>query len=154
MKIAGWCSVFLLLMILAFSCKSTKVDTQGLRGQVYWLEGNQMPQMVEEGKKMDRPGKKEVARTLRIHELTHINQARLGDYLFGDIETPLVAEVETDDEGRFSVELPIGKYSIFTVEESGYFANVFDLDSYINPVEVKEGEWTQADILVNYEAAY
>ena len=103
---------------------------------------------------MERPGKKEVDRTLRIHELTHINQARLGDYLFGDIETPLVAEVETDDEGRFSVELPIGKYSIFTVEESGYFANVFDLDSYINPVEVKEGEWTQADILVTYEAAY
>ena len=113
-----------------------------------------MPQMAEEGKKVDRPGKKGVARTIRIHELTHINQARLGDYLFGDIETPLVAEVETDGEGRFSIELPIGKYSLFTVEESGYFANIFDLDSYINPVEVKKGEWTEANILVNYEAAY
>ena len=154
MKITRLSAIFLLLGIVAFSCKSAKIDTQGVRGQVFWLEGNQMPQMVEEGKKMDRPGKKEVARTLRIHELTHINQARLGDYLFGDIETPLVVEVETDEEGRFSVELPIGKYSIFTVEESGYFANIFDLDSYINPFEVKEGEWTQADILINYQAAY
>lgn len=154
MKIPGLCSVFLLLTILTFSCKSAKIDTQGLRGQVYWLEGNQMPQMVDEGKEVERSEKKGVARTLRIHELTHINQARLGDYLFGDIETPLVAEVETDDHGRFSVELPVGKYSVFTVEESGYFANIFDLDSYINPIEVEKGEWTHADILVNYEAAY
>src|SRR5690554_222685 len=154
MKIDGLSIIFLFLTILAFSCKSTKIDTQGLRGQVFWLEGNQMPQMAEEGKKVDRPGKKGVARTIRIHELTHINQARLGDYLFGDIETPLVAEVETDEQGRFSVELPVGKYSVFTVEESGYFANIFDLDSYINPIEVEKGEWTQADILVNYEAAY
>jgi len=154
MKIAGLCSVFLLLTILTFSCKSVKTDTQGIMGQVYWLEGNQMPQMVEEGKEVQRPEKKGAARTIRIHQLTHINQARLGDYLFGDIETPLVAEVETDDQGRFSVELPVGKYSVFTVEESGYFANIFDLDSYINPIEVEKGEWTQADILVNYEAAY
>ena len=154
MKITRLCSIFLLVGIIAFSCKSAKIDTQGVRGQVFWLEGNQMPQMVAEGEEVDRIEKKRVARTIRIHELTHINQARLGDYLFGDIETPLVVEVETDEEGRFSVELPIGKYSIFTVEESGYFANIFDLDSYVNPVEVKKGAWTEADILVNYEAAY
>ena len=113
-----------------------------------------MPQIVEEGQVSSRPEKKGVKRTLRIHELTHINQARLGDALFGDIETPLVAEVETDESGNFSVELPIGRYSIFTIEENGYFANIVDLDSYINPFEVKEGEWTQANILINYKAAY
>ncbi len=143
-----------LLLALAFSCKTAKKDGQGIQGQVFWLEGNQMPQMMEDGKTSAKPAKKGVRRTVKIHELTHINQARLGDALFGDIETPLVREVQTDESGHFSVELPPGRYSIFTVEENGHFANILDLDSYINPFEVKEGEWTQADILINYQAAY
>lgn len=145
---------FIILMALAFSCKTAKKDGQGIQGQVFWLEGNQMPQIAKEGENVERPAKKGVKRTVKIHELTHINQARLGDALFGDIETPLVKEIETDESGNFSVELPVGRYSIFTVEEDGHFANILDLDSYINPFEVKEGEWTQADILINYQAAY
>ena len=154
MKNIKICLFFLILACFAISCKSNKRDTQGIQGQVFWIEGNQMPQVLEEGKISDREGKKGVKRTLRIHELTHINQARLGDALFGDIETPLVAEVETDEEGKFSVELPAGKYSVFTEEENGYFANIFDLDSFINPLEVQNGKWTQADILINYQATY
>lgn len=145
---------FIILLAVVFSCRTAKKDGQGIQGQVFWLEGNQMPQMAKEGEMIERPAKKGVKRTLKIHELTHINQARLGDALFGDIETPLVIEIETDESGNFSVELPAGKYSIFTVEEAGHFANILDLDSYINPFEVKEGEWTQADILINYQAAY
>lgn len=145
---------FILLLALVFSCKTSKKDGQGIQGQVFWLEGNQMPQAVENGKIPQRPAKRGVKRTLKIHELTHINQARLGDALFGDIETPLVKQIETDESGNFSVELPPGRYSIFTVEENGHFANILDLDSYINPFEVREGEWTPADILINYQAAY
>lgn len=147
-------AVFIVIAAFAFSCKTKKMEGQGIQGQVFWVEGNQMPKIVEEGDEPDQPEKKGVKRVLRIHELTHINQASLGDALFGDIETPLVAEVETDESGRFSVALPPGKYSVFTVEEKGYFANIFDLDSYINPIEVKENAWTQADILINYAAFY
>jgi len=146
--------VFTILVTVAISCKTAKKDGQGIQGQVFWLEGNQMPQVANEGEIVERPAKRGVKRTIKIHELTHINQARLGDALFGDIETPLVKEIETDESGNFSVELPAGKYSIFTVEEEGHFANILDLDSYINPFEVKEGEWTQADILINYQASY
>jgi hypothetical protein len=146
--------IFLIMALFTFSCKTNKVDTQGIQGQVFWIEGNQMPQVMEKAEISGGAEKTAAQRVLRIHELTHINQARLGDALFGDIETPLIAEVETDEEGKFSVELPAGKYSIFTVEENGYFANIFDLDSYINPFQVLKGEWTQADILINYKAAY
>lgn len=146
--------IFLILAFFVFSCKSSKRDTQGIQGQVFWIEGNQMPQVLEEGEISDREHKEGVKRTIRIHELTHINQAKLGDALFGEIETPLVAEVETDEEGKFSVELPAGKYSVFTEEETGYFANIFDLDSFVNPFEVQNGKWTQADILINYQATY
>ena len=154
MKALKSIAFFIILFAMALSCKTAKKDGQGIQGQVFWLEGNQMPQMAKEGEIVERPVKKGVKRIIKIHELTHINQARLGDALFGDIETPLVKEIETDDSGNFSVELPAGKYSIFTVEEDGHFANILDLDSYINPFEVKEGEWTQADILINYQAAY
>ncbi|HLU89220.1 MAG TPA: carboxypeptidase-like regulatory domain-containing protein [Cyclobacteriaceae bacterium] len=142
----------LILLILLGSCKSSQMSGQGIQGQVFWVAGNQMPQANDRG--VNPEEKVPVQRTLRIHELTHINQARLGDALFGDIETPLIEEVKTDEEGRFSVKLPAGRYTVFTVEKSGYFANVFDLDSYINPYEVKEGEWTKAEILINYEGAY
>jgi len=144
----------LVLTAVLFSCKTAKKDGQGIQGQVFWLEGNQMPQIAKEGEIIDRPAKQGVKRTIKIHALTHINEARLGDALFGDIETPLIKEIETDEMGHYSVELPPGKYSIFTVEEEGHFANILDLDSYINPFEVKEGEWTQADILINYQASY
>lgn len=113
-----------------------------------------MPQISENGHTGNKPPKEGVKRVIKIHELTHINEARLGDYLFGEIETPLVSTIETDDKGNFEIELPTGKYSLFTVEEKGYFANVFDLDSYIFPVEVEENSWTQVEILIDYEAAY
>lgn len=98
--------------------------------------------------------KQPVKRTIRIHALTHINEANLGDYLFGDIETPLITEVETDESGRFEVKLPPGKYSLFTMEEKGYFANIFDLDSYIHPVTVEKNQWKKTEITIDYEASY
>lgn len=131
------------------------MNNQGIQGNVYWIEGNQMPQASQEAPSSLPPSaKKAVKRTIHIHQLTHINQASLGDYLFGNIETPLVASIETNEEGEFSIELPPGKYSIFTVEENGYFASVFDLDSYIHPVEVEKGEWSRVAITINYEASF
>ncbi|EON75362.1 hypothetical protein ADIS_4066 [Lunatimonas lonarensis] len=78
----------------------------------------------------------------------------VGDFLIGSIQTPRIAELETDENGRFEIELPIGAYSVFTVEEEGYFANVFDQYNHVNPIQVKEGEWTFLEIVVNYLAVY
>lgn len=99
-------------------------------------------------------GKVPVKRTIHIHELTHINEAILGDYLFGTISTPLVAAVATDDEGEFHVRLPAGKYSLFTVEANGYFASIFDLDSYIHPIIVEDNKWSKVEIIIDYEASF
>lgn len=44
----------------------------------------------------------------------------------------------------------MGRYSLFTVEENGYFANIDDLDSFIQPVKVNSGEWEEHDIIINY----
>ena len=140
---------------LLYGCKAERVDTQGIVGQVYWIEGNLMPTVTDNGEEIPKKPKREkVKRTLRIYERTHINQATMEGTLFTNIETPLVAEIETEEDGSFVVGLSPGQYSIFTVEEKGYFASVYDLDSFIQPIEVKNGEWTTTEILINYKAAY
>ncbi|QDH77838.1 carboxypeptidase regulatory-like domain-containing protein [Echinicola soli] len=143
------------IAVLLCGCKAQRVDTQGVVGQVYWIEGNQMPTITDgDNVTPAKPERKKVKRTIRIYERTHINQATMGDHLFKDIETPMIAEIETEEDGSFAIGLAPGAYSIFTVEENGYFANVYDLDSYIQPVEVKENEWNNIQILINYKAAY
>ncbi len=174
--------IFLLSLLVSFlisSCKSSRKAPQtskqteaqpseketpktpstpsgeGIQGHVYWIAGNQMPQATESEDASPSGSKKQpVKRTIRIHELTHINEASLGDYLFGDIETPLITEIETDESGHFQVKLPPGKYSLFTIEEKGYFANVFDLDSFIHPVTVEKNQWEKTEITIDYQASY
>ena len=154
-KFSSLTYVCILSLFLFSSCKTNKISTQGIKGQIFWVEGNQMPQAKSEGSTSVSPAaKRPVKRTIQIHQLTHINEASLGDYLFGNIETPLVASVETNNEGEFSVKLPPGKYSIFTVEENGYFASIFDLDSYIHPVKVEENEWSKIEITIDYKASF
>src|SRR5690606_5489271 len=89
--------VFTILVTVAISCKTAKKDGQGIQGQGFWLERNKRPQVANEGEIVERPAKRGVKRTIRIHEPTHINQARLGDALLDDIETPFVKEIETDE---------------------------------------------------------
>lgn len=140
---------------LVISCRSPKEKAQGIHGQLFWVEGNLMPQASEEGtgpvEKILRQG---VQRTLKIHSLTHVDQLSIGDYLIGNIQTPEITSILTETDGSYRIELPIGKYSLFTVEQDGFFANTFDSENHINPVEVKAGEWSRFDIIINYKAVY
>ncbi|GGZ35937.1 hypothetical protein GCM10007049_31520 [Echinicola pacifica] len=147
-------SAFACFFLLISSCNVQRVDTQGIVGQVYWLEGNQMPTVGEPSGTDNRPKREKVKRTIRIYERTHISQAKMGDQLFTEIETPMLAEIETEEDGSFAIGLPPGVYSLFTVEENGLFANIYDLDSYIQPVEVLADEWNDIQLLINYKAAY
>ena len=148
-------SISILFVLVLASCKTNKISSQGIKGKVFWIEGNQMPQASNDTSQF-KPlsARSPIKRTIHVHELTHINEAALGDYLFGTIETPLVATVETNDEGEFNVKLPVGKYSLFTVEPNGYFASIFDLDSYIHPIMVEENKWSKVEIIIDYKASY
>jgi hypothetical protein len=124
---------------------------QGIQGQILWEAGNQMPSP-------DAPpssGRRGVERTVYIYELTNSSQTTSQDGVFHTaIQTKLITQVKTDANGNFAVQLKPGRYSLFTKEEKGLYANLFDGEMNIFPVEVKEGEVTTVEFLVNYNAFY
>ncbi|MCC9166408.1 carboxypeptidase regulatory-like domain-containing protein [Pontibacter harenae] len=124
---------------------------EGITGKVLWQSGNQMPSP-------DAPqsrSKRGVQRTLYIYELTNSSQTTTTDGVFHtNIQTDLVTQVATAADGSFTVSLKPGRYSLFTKEENGLYANLFDGENNIFPVEVKKGELTNVEFLINYNAHY
>lgn len=123
----------------------------GIKGHVYLVTGNQMPSP-------DEPPSlpKGTKTTLYIYELTNINQAaREGMTVFyTNISTKPVKQVETADDGSFSVRLKPGRYSLFVKKGDLFYSSVFDAQNNIHPVDVVKGKMTEEDFRVNYDAVY
>lgn len=134
---------------LVVSCKTVK--TQGILGTVQWISGNQMPGPGT-SKKQPIHG---IAREVRIYPATFIHQAQSKDGSFySDAIGKPVMTIQSASDGTFKATLPPGKYSIFTKEERGLFANQYDGEGCINCVEVRANEFTEITIKVDYNAAY
>ena len=141
----------LLLPLALISCKAMDADNieQGIKGQVRWFEGNLMPSPG-----VAAPEGKPVKRTVLIYEVTNMDDLTGEGSVYTAVGTKKVAEVETDKEGNFAIALDAGKYSLFTKEEGGYFANSFDGANNINVVTVEEGKVTTRNIKIDYQASY
>jgi len=124
---------------------------QGIAGKIIWESGNQMPSP-------DAPrstGRRGVKRAVYIYGLTNGTQATTTEGVFhANIQTKLITQVESDANGYFEVSLAPGRYSIFTKEEQGLYANLFDGENNIFPVEVKKEQVTTVEFLINYAATY
>lgn len=124
---------------------------QGITGQVLWKSGNQMPSPDAPPPSKGRG----VQRIVYVYELTNGNQATTTDGVFHtNIQTDLVTQVATDADGNFAVSLAPGKYSLFTKEENGLYANLFDGEMNIFPVEVQRGQVINVEFVINYKASY
>ncbi|WP_157359714.1 carboxypeptidase regulatory-like domain-containing protein [Algoriphagus mannitolivorans] len=145
--------MFFLATILAFSqCKPLQPEGEGIKGTITWLEGNQMPMISDSGETREKP--KAVQRKVLIYPLLKFSDLKLNEGLFEPPRINPIAEVESDAQGKYSVSLSPGRYSVFTQEEGGLFAGIFDGEGNVMPVTVKEGQWTLLDIQVNYKAAF
>ena len=122
---------------------------QGIRGQVLWFSGNQMP-----GPGRELAPELGIKREIHIYELTTMEDVRQEETFFSDIQTRLVTTFFSKDNGRFKVRLPPGRYSVFVKEPKGLFANLFMGNGEINPVTVEEKRFTWMTITIDYEAAY
>ncbi len=147
-----------IVILLTFTaCKSMKTEAQGVSGKVTWLEGNQMPTIKSEDQKSnssERIKGKPVVRVIKVYPLVNMADASLEDGLFQSIAGEPIAEVKSDENGDYSLRLPPGKYSLFTVEQDGLFANNFDGNGNIEPLIVKKGEWVIRDLVINYKAYF
>lgn len=139
---------------LLTSCKPYKPEDQGIIGTITWIEGNQMPMMTEDGKSDEKPSSTPIQRKVRVYPLIKFSDLKMEDGLFTGLAEKPITEVESDENGKYSIQLSPGRYSLFVVEENGLFANIFDGEGNVQPVTVKEDEWTLLDVVVNYKAVY
>lgn len=146
--------VILIAVLLSMSCKPYKPDGQGITGTITWIEGNQMPMMIEDGKADEKPSPTPIQRKIRVYPLIKFSNLKMEDGLFTGLAEKPITEVETDKNGKYAIQLSPGRYSLFVVEENGLFANIFDGEGNVQPVTVKENEWTLLDVEVNYKAVY
>ena len=145
--------IFFVGMFL-ISCKAYKPEGQGIIGTVTWVEGNQMPTISDSESTPDRISPKPIKRTIQIYPLLKFEDLKVEDGLYTAVAAEPLQTVETDEKGKYSLQLDPGRYSVLVVEEGGLFASIFDGESHVQPVTVKENEWTLLDIEVNYKATY
>ncbi len=157
---SGAMKVFFTLLGIYFlqtSCVSTQKASdavtidQGIRGKVVEKTGNQMPSP-------DAPESdgRALKTTVYVYESTNISQVdRVGTSSFYTaIHTKLVKTVESDEQGRFVLELPAGNYSLFTRIKDRFYANSFDARNNIAPVSVMEGKVSEVNITISATAVY
>ena len=124
---------------------------QGIEGHVFRISGNQMP---SPDTKTYPP--KGIKTTLYIFDLTNLTQVTRQDQsvFYSSVKTKLVKKIITDSTGYFKVELPAGRYSLFTKKGTLFFANWFDGNNNIAPVQVFPEKMTSVEFKIDYDAHY
>ena len=153
--ILAFMGVFCSCIQTATSKKETLPITQGIRGKVEIREGNFMPGPDRTNPKAIRaPQGQPAIRELFIYERTKQSQVKANGVFYADIQTKLITTVKSKADGTFQVSLKPGIYSLFSKEPGGLFANQMDGEGYIFPVEVKAGEVTEVEFIIDYNASY
>ena len=150
---------FLIFSLLLFSCVSvaqTPSDPiqQGILGTVVVREGNHMPSPDQKDKLRPNSKKKSLPRELLIYELTNLSQVKSNGGFYTDLKTKPVAKAVADTDGIFQVYLKPGRYSVFSQEPQGLYANQLDGNGNIFPVEVVADRLTLVEFMIDYNASY
>jgi len=150
-NLAFLCTVTL---VLIFSCAPRKHSlsamNEGLKGQVTFISGNQMP-----GPGVIKGQSTGVKRKVRIYALTTAADAEGTAPLFKAVHAKLLATVETDAAGFFQCRLKAGTYSVFTEEADGMlFSALSDGNGGLSPVEIQPNHITTYNIQINNQAVY
>ena len=151
-------NIVVFICFLALACvnqptqKLQKQIQQGITGQVIWLEGNLMPSIDHPDTKARRG--KPVVREIHVYKLTNVKETESRNGFFTKIKGNLIKKSGSNESGYFSIQLPVGEYSIFIKEEQGLYANLFDGNNNINPVVVNKDKVTEIQVKVDYKAVY
>lgn len=123
---------------------------QGLCGTVIFKSGNLQP-----GPDRTLPKGLPVVREVLIYELTTQNQVQAnGEGFYTEVKSKLVKTAKSGKDGKFCVALPVGLYSVFVREEQGLYANQFDSDNHIFPVEIRKNRKSTITFEITYAAVF
>ncbi len=126
--------------------------TQGIWGRVRFWEGDFMPSIGGRSSGTITPIEREVwiFQATRFDSVVGAGDGRF----FKQILTEFVARVRSNTSGFYQVSLPPGKYSVFVVEGSLYYANGTDSAGHLVPGVVMAGAVTEVPVEITYKAAY
>lgn len=136
------------LFIIFFSI-TAHAQRQGIKGQLYWVYGNQMP-----GPEKNHIPRQGIAREIYVYELTSLPYVEMQDGFYKKVHNRFVKSVFSKPDGSFKVKLPPGRYSVFVKENKGLFANIFDSENNISPVTVERRKYSWITITIDYQAVY
>jgi len=131
---------------------SLKQQSQGIRGTVVRLSGNQMPTVGDDTTRTNPP--QPVQTTIWVFSgRIPSNSSPKWSVKEASQHANLLNKVTSDSEGNFFVELSPGEYTIFAEYDSNLYLNSFLGDGSYEPVQVNEGKITEIN-LVNTEDAF
>lgn len=124
---------------------------QGICGTVVMKRGNYMPSP-------DRPAPKgqPAEREVLIFPLLNMSQVEAGDNGFINSvgEAKLIKTVKSGKDGKFCVSLPVGQYSVLVREPKGLYANLFDTQNNIFPVNVQKNRRSDVRVEISHQAVF
>lgn len=129
--------------------------TEGLAGTVIFTEGNCMPQPVDDEEMESSCLRYPVSRVVQIREYTHRSKTEhQGGGFHTNVQTKLIAKVQTDAAGFFEVDLPPGNYSLFIKEQGSLYANLWNSEGFIQAATVTEGDAVFVTLDITHSAYY
>lgn len=135
--------IMALSFVLAF-------QVQGIEGIARRPSGNHMPSpRIHPGPPAG------VKATICVFSLTNVSQVKTADDAgrYTAVLTRPIRRIDTDDSGRFRIELPPGIYSVFTKKGNLFYATRRDEKNNIAPVEVLPGKMTRVECSVESDHA-
>lgn len=127
--------------------------TQGAWGTVSSIEGNCMPTVPACNSCCSNCP---VQRTVRIYKYTLRSNASPNPNntsFYDAFNSPLIAEVHTDNNGFFQANLPAGQYSIAIIENGKLYCNSIDGAGGLGSFSVLTGT-TNINVAMTYKATF
>jgi len=126
---------------------------QGVYGYVKFCEGDFMPLYPPVGNVGTiRP----VERSIVVHLATRfdaVNQVGSPEFC-SEIPTLRVAQTRSNAQGFFQVELSLGTYSLFVIENLLFYAQATDENGYLSSITVSRDSLSYVELNITYKATF
>ena len=135
-------------LVMASGCAR---DTVRVTGEVLRIRGNQMPSP-------DLPDPVYPGVKTKIYFFQPVSVAAASPVnqggMYGRINGTLSGTAASNDQGRFSIRLKPGRYSVLIGNDSFYYSNIRDGAGVLNPVDIPASKKFRLRLRADWDATY